>query len=429
MRTRKLWLTSLATWLAFPLLVMVAALNLEDGLVFATRGYWVAATAKASEAIAYIGIVVALSATWEASRLRSSGLLAVTVRPSWRVVASSLFPTVVVGLVATALSHGMLATLAMGAPEGPAWHIIGVNLLALLGVLAWGLFLGFVLPPRLSLAVCLATTYFWYLIIPAHWAFPLWLRYLSGGMLGAPAVWEVNDPRAHLAATVTAIGLIIVGILTLLARDRLKVLVAAALVLPLTLAWASMIARPLDAFSVVAREGIICDDEPVDGITLCLWPELEETRAEVTPVIVDTHRLFVEAGLDLPETVSAGREGPEGSLWLPLAPRADADEIVPQAFVSALMPSELPETCPLGHSPDLTMDTVHAWLVVTSKTADLHELRPTLNTEVADHLDQLVELPLPAQGQWYEANRPVLGTCSADPDTLDPAGFDPERRP
>ena len=429
MRTRKLWLTSLATWLALPLLVMVAAINIEDGLVFAPRGYWVAATAKASEAIAYVGIVVALSATWEASRLRSSGLLDVAARPSWRVVASSLLPTVVVGLVATALSYGMLATLALGAPGGPSWHIIAVNLLALLGILAWGLFLGFVLPPRISLAVCLATTYFWYLIIPAHWAFPLWLRYLSGGVLGAPGVWEVNDPRTHLAATVTALGLIVVGALTLLARDRRKVLVAAALVLPLTLAGASAIARPLDASAVIAREGITCEDEPVDGLTLCLWPELEEDRAELTPVIVDTHRLFVEAGLDLPDTVSAAQEAPEGSLWLPLIPRADADEVVPQAFVTTLMPRELPEICPVERSPDLTLDTVHAWLLVTSKTADLNELRPMLSTEVADHLDRLLELPSPIQGQWYEANRPVLGTCSADPGTLDPAGFAPESQP
>ncbi len=425
MRTRKRWLTSLATWLAPPLLVMVAVLNLEDGLTFATRGYWETASAKASEAIAYIGIMVALSATWEASRLRSSGMLAATARHPFRVVAAALVPTVVVGLAATALSHGMLAALAVGAPGGPSWRILAVNLLALLGILAWGLFLGFVLPPKLSLAVCLASTYFWYLIIPAHWAFPLWLRYLSGGTLGAPSVWEVSDPRALLAATLTALGLFSVGAVAVLARDRRRTLVVAALVLPLTLAGASMIVRPLDAFPMVDREGITCDDEPVDGLTLCLWPEFERDRAEIVPVIVDTHRTFTEFGLDLPTTVSAGRGTPEDALWLPLQPRTKAEETVPQAFVTTLMPAALPESCPPRRSPDLTLDTVHAWLLVTSGLVDVHELRPTLNTETAAHLDRLVELPPSAQGEWYQANRPVLGTCSADPATLDPAGFTP----
>jgi hypothetical protein len=428
MSKRKLWLTSPATWLALPLLVMVGVLNLEDGLTFATRGYWEAATAKASEAVAYVGIVVALSATWEASRLRSGGVLAVAARRPLPVIASSLVPTLVVGLAATLLSHGMLATLAVGAPGGPSWHIIAVNLSALLGILGWGLFLGFVLPPRFSLAVCLASTYFWYLLIPAHWAFPLWLRYLSGGVLGAPSVWEVSDPRAHLAAALTAVGLFTVGAVAALARDRRRVLVAAALVLPLTLAGASMTVRPLDAFPVVARQGITCDDEPVDGLTLCLWPELEEDRAELVPVIADTHRTFTEAGLDLPDTVSAGRGTPEHALWLPLEPRADAQETVPQAFVTTLMPSALPESCPPRRSPDLTLDTVHAWLLVTSGLVDARELRPSLNTEVAAHLDRLLELPAPAQGEWYKANRPVLETCSADPDTLDPTGFTPQEQ-
>ncbi|MFW6641341.1 DUF7224 domain-containing protein [Nocardiopsis algeriensis] len=425
MTTKKRWLTSLSLWLAVPMVVLIVSINLEDGLS-STRGYWMTATTKASEAIAFTGMVAALGATWEASRLRRTGLLAITARSRLLVVAEALAPTVVVALLGTLVSYAMLATLALGAPGGPAWHVIGVNLAALAGITGWGLFLGFLLPPALSLTICLAGTYIWYFVTAAHYQFPLWARFLSGGFLGDPGVWGVPDPRALLAALVSASGLLVAGLCALLLRDRGHALVAGVLMVLLAVGSGCLIVRPLDYHPVVARTGIACDRIIEDEITVCLWPELEPDREALVPEIVRQHQAFTARGIDLPSTVSAAQEEPEGSLWLPMFPRADARSTVAAGFVHVLMPEELPESCPNEKFPQHTMDAVLAWLRTTAETEGHEEYRASISARSARALDAVLELPPEAQGEWYAINRPVLGTCSPDPDTLDPRHLAPE---
>ncbi|MFE3459760.1 hypothetical protein ACFXKD_19635 [Nocardiopsis aegyptia] len=419
MITKKRWLTSLSLWLALPMTAFIVALNLEDGLQFATRGYWLTATTVASEAVAITGVVAALGATWEASRLRRARLLAVTARRRLLVVWEALVPTVAVVLLGTLVSHAMMATIALGAPGGPAWHVIGVNLAALAGIIGWGLFLGFALPATLALAVSLASTYVWYFSLASSGEFPLWARYLSGGFLSDPGVWGATDPRALLGALVCALGLGIAGLCAVLLRDRGRVLVAAPLVVALAVAGGCLIVRPLDHHPVVPRAGIACDEEPVDGVTVCLWPELEADRDALTAEIVRQHRVFTEMGIDPPSTVSAAQEEPEDSIWIPLVPQTDPRSAVAAGFVEALMPAALPESC--DDFPHNTVVAVLAWLRTVAEAHEHEEYRASIPAEPARYLDQVLELPPRAQGEWYLANRPVLETCSPDPDTLDPS--------
>ncbi|PDP89529.1 hypothetical protein CQJ94_00875 [Glycomyces fuscus] len=422
MTTAKRWLTSLSPWLAVPMIVLVVSLNLEDGLRFATRGYWLTATTVASEAVAITGVVAALGATWEASRLRRARVLALTSRNRLLVVAEALVPTVVVVLTGTLVSYAMMATIALGAPGGPAWHVVGVNLVALTGIIGWGLFLGFALPPTLALAVCLASTYVWYFVTAGSGSFPLWARYLSGGFLGDPAVWGVTDPRALGAALVSALGLVTAGVCVVLSGDRSRALVAGSLAVVAAVGGGSLVARPLDHHPVVPRTGIECDDAPVDGVTVCLWPELEADRETLVAEIVRQHQTFSAMGLEPPSTVSAAMEEPQEGIWIPLAPQTDPRSSVAAGFVEAFMPAALPDSC--EEFPDDTVVTVLAWLRTVAETEDHEEYRASIPAEPARYLDEVLELPPGEQGEWYLANRPVMETCSADPDTLDPRGLD-----
>lgn len=424
MTMRKRWLTSLSLWLAAPMVAFIVAVNLEDGLQFATRGYWLTATTVASEAVSITGVVAALGATWEASRLRRARLLAVTARHRLLVVGESLLPTVVVVLTGTLVSYAMMATIALGAPGGPAWHVIGVNLAALAGIIGWGLFLGFALPATLALAVSLASTYVWYFSTAAVGGFPLWARYLSGGFLSDPGVWGATDPRALFGALACAVGLGTAGLCTVLSRDRGRALVAGPLAVVVAVGLGCLIVRPLDHHPVVPRAGIACDDTPVDGVTVCLWPELEADREELTAEIVRQHQAFSAMGVDPPPIVSAAQEEPEASMWIPLVPQADPRSVVAAGFVEALMPAALPESC--DTFPDDTVVAVLAWLRTVARAHGHEEYRASIPAEPARYLDQVLELPPRAQGEWYLANRPVMETCSPDPDTLDPRHFGAE---
>ncbi|WP_159942857.1 MULTISPECIES: hypothetical protein [unclassified Nocardiopsis] len=421
MTTRKRWITSLSLWLALPMIAFVVSINMEDGLQFATRGYWLTATTVASEAVSVTGVVAALGATWEASRLRRARVLAITSRNRLLVVAETLVPTVVVVLMGTLVSYAMMATIALGAPGGPAWHVIAVNLAALTGILGWGLFLGFALPPTLALAVCLASTYVWYFVTAGSGSFPLWARYLSGGFLGDPSVWGAVDPRALGAALVSALGLAAAGLCAVLLRDRGRALLAGPLAVVMAVGVGCWVARPLDHHPVVPRTGIECD-APVGGVTVCLWPELAADHEALVSEVVRQHRTFSALGLEPPSTVSAAMEEPEGSMWIPLVPRADPRPVVAAGFVEAFMPAALPDSC--EDFPENTVVTVLAWLRTVAQTPDHEEYRASIPAEPARYLDGVLDLPPRAQGEWYLANRPVLETCSPDPDTLDPRHFE-----
>ena len=414
-------MSSLAFWLVLPMAALIVYF-LQNWLVFGTRGYWLAATTTASESIWIVGTVVCMATAWEVARIRQAHLIAHSARSRMALFLDALLPTLAVGVGGLLFSFAIMAPLAFGAPGGPAWHVVGATLAVLLGMICWGLFLGFLLPPKLSLVTCLATSFLWFLVTPSAPELPGWLRHLTGGALESPPVWAVIDPRALIASLITSVGMVLVGVAAVYLRNRLTVVAVAGAALPLALVGGILVAQPLDTWAYAERTGATCADvADEEDLTLCLWPELEAEREEIAAETARIRTAFVEMGLDMPTTLSAELSENE-QFQLRLEP-GQGPEGVPEALSAGMLPHDLPTFCPGGEYPTDTLMLVSSWLRLTTGYSDLSEERGMVDPALQDPLTTLTELPSAAQSEWYRANRPALDDCGPEPETLDPALF------
>lgn len=427
-RTIYPWRARAETYVTGPMLALV----LFQGTAVAdtvTSGYWMAAVAKASLMLFILVPICAVCAAWEGARHRGGGVNELGIaRPVWVVAAVAVAPTLVMGVFGVAAAVVSTAPAAVGAPGGPPLGMVGVYLAVMAGHTIVGYGLGRWLSPALALPVSLSGSYVW-LAYPGA-VEPFWIRHLNGlSFEDCCAIAYQPDNRAVLATVLFAVG-IGVGTLIALGGSRLS-RIGGAVSCTAVLLVAVTVASPLGPAVSGPRDAAprCAGQRP----RLCLWPEQEQAREAIHPVLASAYSRLGEVGLTLPETVTSDVRAADAKqsyaaeavfIGLPARPG-------PQIAVMSLAASLVPDTPPACAAHESWPGANnHAALTVwvalaagvpasTADSAAPPELMD-LVVRVRQQLDNEQQLA------WYRANLVSMGDCTTQP-RLDPASFASEQ--
>jgi len=346
-----------AIWLALPLTAFACW---YVTLLYASDGYTVDATAKASMTIGFVGAVLAACAAWEGSRLRRSGLWAApSVRSRWAVAFWVLLPVVLVGLVA--VSAAMVVNLARsGAGFVPDWRFVAMTAIDLVAYSAAGLAAGLLLPIAVAGPLAIMGTFIWLGFVPA--IEPVWLRHLTGMFRDCCGLEQDLALRAVVASTVVDLGIVAAaGLLTAGPWPRLTRAGAAlgALVVAFVIA-VPMVAGMIYA-PVVARDTGLLQCKENGDLTVCLWPEHQARADEVVEIATAARDRWMGAGITVPAlfTEADRSVAPSDALFFSFN-GADSDEgNVINSLASSLLPP-FPD-CEGGSTGGMALIYLQAW--------------------------------------------------------------------
>lgn len=416
MRTLYAWRSRAETYLALPMLALVA-LQGSTVVETVTTGYWTAAVASADLMLFIIVPVCALCAAWEGARHRGGGVDKLAIaRPASLVLLVAVAPTLLMGLAGIVVAVLSTAPAAIGAPGYPHPGLIPVYLLVMAAHTVVGYALGRWLPSALALPASLGGSYIW-LAYPAGIE-PFWIRHLNGlSFEGCCPIDQQPDSRALLATTLFAAGLI-VGVLIALTGGRRARITGATGGTALVVA-AATVAMPLGPSSDGPRAGSpsCAGQAPV----LCLWPEQEGARKTVHAALASAYTRLAEVGLDLPATVTTKEGTADDAVFVVLHARPEP-EIAVLSLVSSLVPDTSPDCAKNGEWPGVHSHyPLTVWLALAAGVPETR-VAGMAPPELLDLALRVRQLDDARQLAWYRANLAPLSDCTSQP-RLDPAAF------
>lgn len=208
-----------------------------------TEGYWEAAIAQTTLIGMIPASLCAATGTWEAIRLKRSGLVdnggGTSARSCLTVALAQLRITWYVSALFVLWTLICVTRWASGAPGLPDLRVVALLSLMLFTYALAGYAIGWLFPGLLAVPATAVVTYLW-LAYPAALE-PLWLRQLNGTNLSECCAYDQNlASRPLIVPAVVLLGLIGFALLAITARSRRGRLMS---ILPLTAAAA--IAIPL----------------------------------------------------------------------------------------------------------------------------------------------------------------------------------------
>ncbi|NYT94260.1 hypothetical protein [Salinispora sp. H7-4] len=394
-----------------------------------TSGYWMGAVAKANLMLFILVPLCAVCAAWEGARHRGGGVNELGIaRPVWVVAAVAVAPTLVMGVLGVAAAVVSTAPAAVGAPGGPPLGLIGAYLVVMAGHTIVGYGLGRWLPPALALPASLGGSYVW-LAYPAA-VEPFWIRHLNGlSFESCCSIAYQPDGRAVLATVLFAVG-IGVGTLIALGGSRLSRIGGAVSGTALLLV-AVTVALPLGPAVGGPRDGAprCAGQRP----TLCLWPEQEQARDVIHPVLASAYSRLGEVGLMLPETVTSDvraadtKQGNAAEAVFIGPPARPDPQVVVWSLANSFVPDTLPPCAAHGRWPGVDNRAALAVWVALAAGVPASTLDSTAPPELIDLVVRVrQQLDNEQQLAWYRANLVPMGDCTTQP-RLDPASFASEQ--
>ncbi|MER5463944.1 hypothetical protein ABT010_25320 [Streptomyces sp. NPDC002668] len=377
-----------------------------------TNGYWESATAQAT----LIGVIpvtlCAATGTWEAIRLKRSGLIdtggGTSERSSLTVAFAQLRVVWCVSAIFVIWSLICVSRWASGALGMP-----DLRVLALLAGMLWayallGYAIGWLLPGLLTVPGVAIGTFLW-LSYPAAME-PLWLRQLNGTNLSECCAYDQTlAPRALIIPALVLLGLVGSALLAIAARARRSRLLS---VLPLAAATAMAVplAMPL-GFSPSEKRDISalwCTD---GAPRVCVWPEQRNAAEKFQTWAQEGAGRLSMAGVKPPKT------------YMPTSSDPTRSDVL-RSLVSAVMPASFPDCHKQGvWSGRSAYFPVGAWLELTAGAN-----RAEVAKRIADGgkalslVDRVRALPAKDQLNWYQTNHAALTDCSREP-RLDPGAY------
>jgi hypothetical protein len=283
-----------AAWLTLPTLIL--------SILYVTKAtysnnYGVAATAGATSSMAFLVGFVAMTAAWEAARLRRGGIWdAPHTRSKLDITIIAVTPSIVLGAVF--LVGTVVAASVYGQAGLPEIRMVVVGFIAICAWSLVGFLAGLRLPMSVSLPSMLLAPFLWFAFVPA---LPVeWLRQLSGMYRDCCRIGADIAPAALLAGLIMNVTIIVVALYAIGAFRRRWSRIAATAMLVTGFIVSSAFAWNVGPIPEVARDQSALKCSTVSEVKLCLWPEhdgpTQVFRPTLNAVIVELAR----KGLPIP---------------------------------------------------------------------------------------------------------------------------------
>ena len=256
-----------AVWLTLPTLIL--------SILYVTKAtysnnYGVAATAGATSSMAFLVGFVAMTAAWEAARLRRGGIWdAPHTRSRLEITIIAVTPSILLGAVF--LFGTVVAASLYGQSGMPEIRMVVVGFIAICAWSLVGFLAGLRLPMSVSLPSMLLAPFLWFAFVPA---LPVeWLRQLSGMYRDCCRIGADIAPAALLAGLIMNVTIIVVALYVIGAFRRRWSRIAAIAMLVTGFIVSSAFAWSVGPIPEVARDQSALRCSTVSAVELCLWPE------------------------------------------------------------------------------------------------------------------------------------------------------------
>jgi hypothetical protein len=303
-----------AVWLTLPTLIL--------SILYVTKAtysnnYGVAATAGATSSMAFLVGFVAMTAAWEAARLRRGGIWdAPHTRSRLDITIIAVTPSIVLGAVF--LVGTVVAASVYGQAGLPEIRMVVVGFIAICAWSLVGFLAGLRLPMSVSLPSMLLAPFLWFAFVPA---LPVeWLRQLSGMYRDCCRIGADIAPAALLAGLIMNVTIIVVALYVIGAFRRRWSRIAAIAMLVTGFIVSSAFAWNVGPIPEVARDQSALRCSTVSAVELCLWPEhdgpTQVFRPTLNAVIVELARKGLPIPIRWSEELAGSSSGDTLSLDL-----------------------------------------------------------------------------------------------------------------
>jgi hypothetical protein len=259
--------------------------------------YGVAATAGATSSMAFLVGFVAVTAAWEAARLRRGGIWdAPHTRSRLGITIIAVTPSILLGAVF--LLGTVVAASVYGQAGMPELRIVAVGFVAICAWSLVGFLAGLRLPMSVSLPSMLLAPFLWFAFVPA---LPVeWLRQLSGMYRDCCRIGADIAPAALFAGLIMNVAIIVVALYAIGAlRMRWSRIVATAM-LVVGVMISSAFASNVGPIPEVARDRSALKCSMVGATELCLWPEHDSPTQVFRPTLNTVILALARDGLPIP---------------------------------------------------------------------------------------------------------------------------------
>lgn len=398
-----LWLPlTTSTVVLSPVLVVLGVLVSLTNSDFA-EPYWLDLSSKSTIGILFMAPGFAALAAWDAVRWRQ--LRGASLR-SW--VSLALLHAGFVALASAVTFLLVLVFLWVSHPPAaglPRLDVLATAVWACAAYAVVGFVMGRFLPRLAAAPAAFVVVWLWVAYTPA--VEPFWLRNVTGNLGTSCCSTSQQLAGGALGAPLLMTGVLLVAGLVLLPAATATRSIAAVAVLAVGTGVAAQWAGDLDADPVEPRTGAQkCVDEA--ALTVCGWPEHRDKLAPAAEALAPVAQRLREAGLDVPERLTAGGSASGWSLNL----GGDTAEQWVGALVSSPL-TALPPACAgepgWGWSEAERLALTQAWLEVTAGRSA--EDAATLNGAPARDLDHVLSLPASRQLAWFDTSVTAMGEC------------------
>jgi len=259
--------------------------------------YGVAATAGATSSMAFLVGFVAMTAAWEAARLRRGGMWAAPhTRSRLEITITAVTPSILLGAV---FLLGTVAAASLYGQAGlPEIRMVVVGFIAICAWSLVGFLAGLRLPMSVALPSMLLAPFLWFAFVPA---LPVeWLRQLSGMYRDCCRIGADISPAALLAGLIMNVTIIVVALYAIGAlRMRWSRIVATAM-LVVGVMISSAFAWNVGPIPEVARDRSALKCGTVSEVELCLWPEHDGSLQVFRPTLNKVIAALARDGLPIP---------------------------------------------------------------------------------------------------------------------------------
>lgn len=345
-----------AFWLAFP---VCAFSGWYVTLLYASDGYAVDATAKATSVIAFVAPFVAACAAWEGARLRRGGVwLLPVVRSRMTLAFWPLLPIVLIGLLA--ISVAMAVNLVRSHAGLPDARFVAMSALDLGAFAGAGLAAGLLLPFAIAGPLALALPFLWLGFIPAM--DPVWLRHMTGMFRDCCGLSQDLAWPPLAASALVDLGILATAAIAVDCSIRLWSRLAGGLgALGLSVGASAMVVAGMTYAPTVVRDPARLRCETTYGVTVCVWPEHHARADEVTSLVASVRSRWQEAGMTVSAvfTEADAAVAPSNAVVFGF----NGDDSSRDDIISSLGSGMLPPwpDCPYGAAGATAFEYLRAW--------------------------------------------------------------------
>lgn len=303
MRMLLLWARSSPALYLTPLGVGFVFYVTGDDTAFQPRS-WSEAFNLSFDVLFYTAGIGAACASWDLGRLRRGAMRTLLpVRRQATVVTLALLPSLMLAFLLQAVLCGMIIARLATVTGSLPWTSIGTLACTLLAWVLAGAALGWTLPPLIATPLTAGLAF----IVMAYSAAasdPMWRNITGGALVGCCEVDEVARPEVWWATLLPVAGLALASLIMLALHRNTGRGIAAAAIVATAIGFAMPYGTAIGWEPTKPRDqGMRQCEAAAPELEVCLWPEYDPMRADLTADILAVDAAFEAYGVERPSTV------------------------------------------------------------------------------------------------------------------------------